>query len=61
MTNFATMAMAYYRTPVSQGGSSYGTTNWTDEYIAKYIGVKYDWTDNSKKKQIMLNIILWLM
>ncbi len=39
MTNFAASTMAYYRTPASQGGSGYGTTNWDATHIANYIGI----------------------
>ena len=42
MTNFAATTMAYYRTPASQGGSGYGSTNWTADDIAQYIGIGYD-------------------
>ena len=40
MNNFAATAMAFYKTPTSQGGTSYGTgTDWTTAGIAKYIGI----------------------
>ena len=39
MTNFAATTIAYYRTPASQGGSGYGSSNWTASDIASYIGV----------------------
>ena len=42
MSNFSAIAMAYYRTPSSQGGSSYGSSNWDADHIAAYVGIGYD-------------------
>ncbi len=42
MTNFAASTMAYYRTPASQGGSGYGSTNWDADHIAEYVGIGYN-------------------
>lgn len=43
MNNFAATAMAFYKTPTSQGGTSYGAgADWTNAGIAKYIGIGYD-------------------
>ena len=45
MNNFAASAMAYYKTPTSQGGTSYGTSAFTATDIAKYIGI--GWTSGA--------------
>ena len=46
MNNFAASAWAWYKTPVSHGGSGNGSTTPTKAAVGEYIGVGFDGTDS---------------